>query len=196
MGRGRPEVNAGIPAISQSDAAEMLNVGRESVQSGRKVINSAIPELITAVEQDEVAVSLTAKVSQLPEKNQHRMMDKVNHGGAKPAKAFKRVLREKEAAEKMEDAEEPASLERSDDEPFYAEHGIEPADFQVATRIGGALERLAELAASTDVKEAVRGMMPDEVENVCTNATTSVVWLESLIEELRNSAQDRRHAHG
>lgn len=51
---------ASIDAMSQSQAAELLNVGRASVQRAREVIDNGAPELVQAVERGEVSVSLAA----------------------------------------------------------------------------------------------------------------------------------------
>jgi hypothetical protein len=61
LGEGRPSETAQIQAVSQSDAATMLNVGRSSVQQARQVQERAAPELQAAVEQRHVAVSVAAK---------------------------------------------------------------------------------------------------------------------------------------
>ena len=46
----RPGKSASIDALSQNEAGERLDVSRESVQRARKVLNSAIPELVAAVD--------------------------------------------------------------------------------------------------------------------------------------------------
>lgn len=57
---GRQQSNAQICAISQPDAAVMLNVSRRSVQTARKVLDDGAPELIASVERGEVKVSAAA----------------------------------------------------------------------------------------------------------------------------------------
>jgi len=56
--------------LSQSDAADMLNVSRRSVQSAHKVQEDGIPELIEAVEKGDMSVSTAAEISELPEDEQ------------------------------------------------------------------------------------------------------------------------------
>lgn len=58
--------HAQICAPSQSDAAELLSVSRRSVQSARDVIDNAPEEVVQAVEQGAMSVSLAAKVAALP----------------------------------------------------------------------------------------------------------------------------------
>lgn len=58
--------HAQICALSQTAAAELLNVSRRTVQSAAKVHASGAPELAQAVEQGAVSVSAAAKVATLP----------------------------------------------------------------------------------------------------------------------------------
>jgi ParB-like chromosome segregation protein Spo0J len=52
---GRPKENARIQAITQADAADLMNVSRFSVQAARSVLDSGDQELIGKVERGEVA---------------------------------------------------------------------------------------------------------------------------------------------
>lgn len=62
--------HAQICAPSQTEAAELLNVGRRSVQSARTVQEHGTPELVAAVDSGEVAVSRAAEIARLPEPEQ------------------------------------------------------------------------------------------------------------------------------
>lgn len=57
--------HAQICAPSQAEAAELLNVGRRSVQSARQVLEDGEPELVKAVESGDVAVSRAAEIARL-----------------------------------------------------------------------------------------------------------------------------------
>lgn len=50
----------GESSKTQAEAAEMLNVGKRSVERARIVLDEGTPELIEAVEQGEIAVSAAA----------------------------------------------------------------------------------------------------------------------------------------
>lgn len=76
--RGRPanvidnkeEINAPIGAPSQTDAAELLNVSRRSVQRARTVIDKGEKELRDAVKQGHIAVAAAASVVEKPKEEQ------------------------------------------------------------------------------------------------------------------------------
>jgi len=71
---GRPEKTAQICAVSQSDAAELLNVSRRSVQHAVAVQRAGTPELIAAVDAGQVSVSAAAEVATLPEDEQREVV--------------------------------------------------------------------------------------------------------------------------
>lgn len=56
MGQGARTDLASIEAMSESDAATLLNVSRSSVQRARKILKEGTPEDIAAVEAGEKAV--------------------------------------------------------------------------------------------------------------------------------------------
>jgi len=64
---GRPSETAPIEAVSQSQAADMLNVGRSAVQRAAIVRDHGTPGLVALVETGEASVSAAAQVAMLPE---------------------------------------------------------------------------------------------------------------------------------
>lgn len=70
MAEGRPADTAQICAVSQDEAARMLNVSRRTVQTAKSVLEQGTPELISAVESGKVSVSAAADVAQLPKEKQ------------------------------------------------------------------------------------------------------------------------------
>lgn len=52
--------------VSRANAASMLNVSERSVNTAKAVQASAPPEVVQAVEQGSISVSLAAKVAELP----------------------------------------------------------------------------------------------------------------------------------
>lgn len=73
LGEGRPGITASIEAVSQPKAAEMLNVGRATVQRAREVLDSGTPDLVNAVERGEIKVSTAAVIAKQPVEIQQRV---------------------------------------------------------------------------------------------------------------------------
>jgi len=85
------DIDASIEApISQSEAAEMLNVSRGSVQRAAAILKDGVPELAKAVKQGKVAVGLAAGVAKLPKKRQKQFSDNVT-AGEKPASVRREI---------------------------------------------------------------------------------------------------------
>ena len=68
-----PEVAGGLPLISQTAAAEMLNVSIRTVTSARKVVKEGAPELVDAVEAGQLKVSEAARIAKLPKPLQSKV---------------------------------------------------------------------------------------------------------------------------
>lgn len=83
LSRGHQESNAPIDALSQFEAAELMRVGRVTVQHARKVDEGGAPELVRAVEAGKVAVSDAAAVVGLPWPEQAAAVAKVKRGEAR-----------------------------------------------------------------------------------------------------------------
>jgi len=69
--KGRPEntaIAANVP--TQAEAAALLNVSVDSIQRARKVERDGVPELVQAVERDEITVSAAAEIARLPQEEQ------------------------------------------------------------------------------------------------------------------------------
>lgn len=81
------EPSANLQNVSQSDAAELLSVSPRSVASAAKVQAEASPEVVQAVEQGAMSVSLAAKVVDLPEEDRAEI-------AAAPAEAMREVAQE------------------------------------------------------------------------------------------------------
>lgn len=75
LSRGRPGENASIEAIPQPEAADMLSVGRASVQRAREVLTSGAPHLIAAVDAGEIPVSAAAAIARRPAAEQAEIVE-------------------------------------------------------------------------------------------------------------------------
>lgn len=74
MPEGKPNLTARIQAVSQKDAAEKLNVSRNTVQQAVKINKTASPELVAAVASGDISINAAAKVAKLPEKEQRNLI--------------------------------------------------------------------------------------------------------------------------
>lgn len=75
-----------IGEMSQEDAAKLLNVGKRSVERARVVREHGTPELISAVEQGHLAVSVAAVAAHLPRDDQHAVVEKARAGQVNAAR--------------------------------------------------------------------------------------------------------------
>ena len=85
-----PSANLQKVAISQSEAASMLNVSTRSVSDAAKVIHNAAPELVKAMDEGRASVSAAAALLTLPKDEQATVAagdKKTIQAAAKTAKA-------------------------------------------------------------------------------------------------------------
>jgi hypothetical protein len=73
---------------SQAEAAELLNVGKRSVERAREVLDEGIPELAEAVDRGDVSVSAAAEVARLSEHEQQEIVDAGQWRSSKPPAPF------------------------------------------------------------------------------------------------------------
>jgi N6-adenosine-specific RNA methylase IME4 len=86
--------SANLPKVSQADAAKMVGVSTRSVTSAAAVRDKGTPELVERVKRGEVAVSLAAKVAELPKQEQQNLAN-ADEGSLRSAvKKSKRAERE------------------------------------------------------------------------------------------------------
>lgn len=74
MPQGRPSEKAPIGAVTDAEAATLLNVSERSVERAKAVRREGSPELIAAVEADKIPLSTAADIARLPEPEQ-RLID-------------------------------------------------------------------------------------------------------------------------
>ncbi len=67
------EPSANLLKVSQSSAAEKLSVSTRSVTDAVKVREKAAPEIVARVERGDLAVSIAAKVADMPMDRQVRV---------------------------------------------------------------------------------------------------------------------------
>ncbi len=105
--RGADLKPANLPevAVSQADAAKALVVSERSVRHAKVVLEHGAPELVAAVDQGKMAVSLAAQAAKLPAPMQAKVIEEVQAGRANAVRTVvKRELRndkEKRLADKQ-----------------------------------------------------------------------------------------------
>jgi len=97
----RPAESAPIGAVTQEDAAEMLNVGRRTVQRAREVLDLGAPELVAAVERGEVSVSAAADVAELPKEQQRELVARGEREILEKAREIRAAKQEKRRRERI-----------------------------------------------------------------------------------------------
>lgn len=74
--QGEKKDNAQNCALSQSDAAEMLNISRRSVQHAAKVLRDGVSDLQEMVESGELSVAAASTIAAQPKGKQKRLIRK------------------------------------------------------------------------------------------------------------------------
>lgn len=106
-----PSVN--LPKVSQENASVLLNVGDRSVRFAKEVITSGSPELITAVDTGEIAVSDAAKIADRPKDEQAEII--------KQAKETKKTL--STTARRIDIDKQLQNKKPTNDKEIYLYHG-------------------------------------------------------------------------
>lgn len=94
--------HASIEAPTQTQAAELLNVSRPSVQRAREVIEHGAPELVQAVEQGMVSVSAAATIAEVPKEEQKQIVARGEREILEAAKAIRTKKAEERRADRVE----------------------------------------------------------------------------------------------
>jgi len=88
-GQRKSAAPIGVAPITKKEAAQRMSVGTTSIDRAKRVLDKGTPELVEAVEQGKVAVSVAAKIAELPEEQQAKIV-----ADPRPDQAIKKVARE------------------------------------------------------------------------------------------------------
>jgi ParB-like chromosome segregation protein Spo0J len=86
---GERQVGKFAEVPTQPEAAKMLNVSERTTRSARKVLDHGTPEMIAAVEQAKIAVSVAASFSHKEPEMQRKLVDKIVREKMKPSYALR-----------------------------------------------------------------------------------------------------------
>jgi N6-adenosine-specific RNA methylase IME4 len=105
--RGRRKKSADLRSLPERGkrsvrAAAVMGVSARSVESARRVLRGGTPELVRAVERDEIAVSVAAEATKLPASMQEEL---VRQGD----RALRNAIREHARAERLTRMEQSAA---------------------------------------------------------------------------------------
>lgn len=171
--KGRPEGNASIEAVSQPQAADMLNVGRASVQRAAEVQRDAAPEVQRLVESGNLSVTAAAQMTALSPSEQIAVVE----AGPAAVREKVRELREERAARTWRDRVAELALderlavaarliatgERIDDARSLAESaGVDLWAVQWAVR-RLTLSRTERQAEADDIRRVLAALGRDDV---------------------------------
>ncbi|WP_316165377.1 MULTISPECIES: MT-A70 family methyltransferase [unclassified Bradyrhizobium] len=115
------EPSANLQKVSTAAAAEAVNVSERSAAAGRKVVQSALPEVVAAVERGQIKVSVAEQIAAQPAERQAEIvaaLPRDAEGRLTPevkkalAPVIKEIRKEKIAAKKEQRAEREAKLGR------------------------------------------------------------------------------------
>lgn len=136
MKEGKPGLDtAQICAVSQTKAAEMLQVSRRSVQHAKVVHERGSPELIAAVEQGEIAVSRAAETAKTVPKERQLAEAKKPKPRSKKTKQEKKEtkLEEKKGSKPVKDQKAVRQSEGDDDYDYPLVEAFKVADYRLNT---------------------------------------------------------------
>lgn len=102
----RTDLASNEARLDQSEAAEMLNVSRSNVQRARQVLDHGTPEIIAAVDQGKIAVSLASGISNKDPEMQNKFVEMIVREKMQPTEAARQI----ELAERRARHEEARSL--------------------------------------------------------------------------------------
>ncbi len=95
---------------SQAAAAELLNVGKRSVERARQVQAHGAPDLVAAVDAGKIAVSTAAEIATLPEDEQKAIIEAGDGEIQKAAKKSRKKKTKKNADKRAMVAAELANM--------------------------------------------------------------------------------------
>jgi N6-adenosine-specific RNA methylase IME4 len=114
--------------ISNAEAAEMLNVSERSVKRARAVHREGAPELVEAMNQDEVPLSTAEQIAKLPKEEQVELLSKADPKALKEAARMVRSDNDREKRERRRKTAELMAVINKDAPISERKYGVIYAD--------------------------------------------------------------------
>ncbi len=109
----RSDTAIAVSALTQKQAARLLNISEDSGQRARRVIESGVPELVAAVDAGKVSVTAAGDISQLPKSEQREV---VARGEKEILEKAKEIRAEKAAVRRVERLDNLAEISKGNAE--------------------------------------------------------------------------------
>lgn len=168
-------------SVSQTEAADMMNVGRRSVQRAAVFEEKAADELKTAYEQGKVSISTAAEIAEaLPPEEQKQVAQLSEKEILERAKAIRKEQNEKRRAERADDIRKKAEASTAlpTGRKFPLIYLDPPTKFAA-----GDTDRSTENHYPTMTEEEIAALpIPDLALDKCVMLIwTTVPWLEKTL---------------
>lgn len=111
---GRPSKKDANLHVNREEAAKLLNVSQRSVAFAKEVRESGTPELITAVDTGEIAVSDAAKIADRPKDEQVEILQKAKETKKTLTSTARRIDIDKQLRNKKESSDKEVYLYHGD----------------------------------------------------------------------------------
>jgi hypothetical protein len=163
-----------VPAarVSQADAANMLNVGKRSVERAADVRDKGIPELTESVERGDLSVSAAALIAKQSEDEQRRILAE-----QKLSEAVADLRQAEKAAKEAEKLPKPKVITPEEREQQLRTFGTQE-DRAILARIDEIVDRINEQPAPED---AVDRIPPASFHTIDVSAIrAAAAWLSDF----------------
>lgn len=162
--------NLPVSPVSQSKAAQIVNVSERSVRSARKVLDRGDNDLSAAVDRGEIAVSVAAKIAEIddPETRKEIMND------SRPDQAVKKAARKKKERDL---SQKQAALPTKQYGVIYAD-----PEWKFETFSENGMDRSAENHYPTSSTESIAARKVPEIA-----AKDSVLFLWATVPMIRDA---------
>lgn len=180
LGNGQKTSSANLQsfAVSQSDAAKMLNVSPRTVATAKKVQKTGVPELVQAVREGEVSVSLAAEIAkETPEVQQYVMTPSQEKELSTALKRLQNAKAMKDEADRFVPPAPLTSEEKAEQQRIFGTREIRSVLHDIL--------KAGETVAAMPTPEEVANTVPVAMEDIITNNINAMrevsKWFDAFV---------------